>query len=578
MLKPALAAFVLSGVAGLAVAPSRGVAEDSAPKRRGAVEVVASKPTTETAAALAAAAELVAAGDPFFGRFFARGWPTTPEIKAATVGGAARASRAALGKYLLGAPPAVPLARSPYTRLELLRLRQELPAGAPESAEALIAARLRLYARAAGLGEPSRRAPAVPLFPAETAAAPGDGGGGGATTPVAIDLEAIGAALVAEVRWAERLLVRRGPPGTPGGDLLGETPADGFDGLLYLTLAVAQLASLKHQAAFDGKALGPVPVGDYDPYDAPRWFPHRLGVKGFGPEGTPDLIVLDPESRLADQAWLLLGAAELAALAGPGRGDAAPPVFGPLRVGDVRDEVFPQTTHVLARDVARFVFQNLAALHFDATPGRPTLVSEAGPGGRGTRLATADAALALVALEAAARIFSEDTRLKGEVRKLIYAQATFLADRQREDGSFPAEFQLAAKPEGAGGGAAGAASPAASARAQALAVRGLLAAFRASEEERFKAAALKAASFLERRCYDPWAALYLDAVEPAAGAPVAIGARDAAALLGALREVATDLGSIEALYRYRDLWRTLVGLGVVAPDGDLAEVEVKVGR
>lgn len=552
----------LAVVAGAALAAD--VPED-ARRKKGEVLVLSRTPVDDPAEALFAAAELARAGGGFFDSLFARGLATDPAVRAATAEGAERAARAVLSRYVLRGN-GLPLHSSSYARKDYERLKAAGAAGIGTTPRELVDQRIRIFARAAGLREiPKGLSPVY----AEAALREGLGGRKGAS-PV-IDSAALGFGLLAEARLAGRLAgVRRADASgeLKAGGPIGESPEAGFEGLLLLYCAEAKLHSLRTLFPSDGAAFAPATLVDYDPFTAPRYYPRALLVRDPGEAGDPALDVAEKPGRLADAAAMLLGAAELARLADPARSPDTAPLFGALRAGDVKEEIFPVALAALAKDMVRFFFRNLAALHFDPAPERLVFMAEAFPGGRGTRMASADAALAILALEAATETFPDDQRLRAEAKKLVKSQA---------------EVFLAAPPEGLAAsldfGAAKAPPVAPELAGEFLEVEALLAAARVTGEERFAEGARKLARALERRRFDPWADLYLGEPQGSDGS-FTLGPRDGPAMLGTLRELAAaGPAAAEAVNRFRGVYAALAKAGALPrEDGECAAVKLRVKR
>ncbi len=547
---PILLVLVAASAALAGDAPKGGGAAspEDVRRKKGELVIVEKAPAVEPAEALALAAELGRAGGDLYTALFARGWSTGPGIRAATADGAERSARAIAARTML-AGRGLPLLGSRYAFVEHARAKA---AGerVPGVVRDFYAQRLGAFARAAGLDAAPKEAAAPVYLPL--------GASGNARA------DAVGLGILASVRLAAELAGDRRQD--RGQAVVGASPEAGFEGLCHLALAAAQLQALRSHLAFDGKAFVEAALVDYDPSAAPRWFPHEAKVLRTGEDdGAPAFEVADPKSRLFDQAAILLGACEFARLRDAARSPSTAGLFGPMKeAGDVRDELFSPGLATGARDIARFVFRNLAALHFDPGPGRLTFVSEASPEGKGARVDLADAALAVVALDAAHDLFADDAKIRAEVKKLLVSQAQFLHGKRRPDGSLPGAFDLA----GGGGDAP------ASLAAEALAIQAFLAAARTTGDEKYLAAALALARSLEARRYDPWVALYLG-TDPAAEA--ALAPADQAFALGALRDLALEAKAPEALDRFRDFYQALETAGAFA-EGRAATLRVKVSR
>lgn len=513
--RPVRAAFAISIASILVLGPALLIAAADSPedvrRRKGELQVVAREAVAAPEQVLPLAAELARAGSPLYATLFARGWATGPTIRAATAEGADKVARALAQKLLLEGD-GLPVSGSRWIYSEHARMKSGGDR-APATPRDLLDQRISVLARVAGLGSTPKGIKAVYAPASEKGTLRGD---------------ALGWALVTAARL--------------GGE-------GGFEGYVLLQGAAAELDFLRRQYAFDGTAFVESTLIEYDPFTRPRYFPHAARIVKTGEDdGAPVLEVADKASRLGDQAALLLGASLLA------------------RISGAPEEAFPATTASLARDLARFIFRNLAALHFDPSPGRVTFISEAAIGKRGDRVDLADAALAIVAIEAFHEAIPDDAKLRAEAKKLLTAQAVTLLGALAPDGSMPQALELD-----------GGAKPAAPARlgTEALAVQAFLAAARATGEDRWLAAAQRLARSMDARRFDPWAELYLD-TDPAAEA--VIGPTDTAFLVGALRDIALDAKAPEGIERLRDVWQSLSRAGAFDPPSEAKSLRVRAVR
>jgi hypothetical protein len=509
-MRKALFAAILFGAA--LAARADGV--DEARRRKGEVLAKAGPAAIDPGEALFAAAELSRAGGELYETLFSRGLRSDRAAFLATQEGADRSARAVAGHLLIRAGRGLPLSASPLARPDF------------ERRIAAIAARAGLDPVPAGL---------APVYAVSTERAEG----------AAIGSGALGFGLLAAVRLGVRLAA-------------SSDAAERFEGSLLLFCAAAEIEALPRLVC-DGKGVVPAATfADYDPYGGPRYFARLYAVRDAE---APLFAVEDATSRLADAAAILLGAAEYARAGAAGDSQ-------PARPAERRPELFPKEVVKTARDLVRLSFRNMAALHFDAGAGRLAFMAEARPGEKTPRTVLFDAALALLALEAAAETFPDDPGLRGEARKLAASQSDFFLARMRgTGGALLEEIDFASKKTApASGSLAG----------EALAVRGLAAAARLTGEARFAEAARELARALERR-WDPWASLYLG--EPSHGGPFVLAPRDGAALLSMLGDLV--LGGVpEAADRLVELEAGLARVGALprAEDGACAAIEVEVRR
>jgi hypothetical protein len=326
------------------------------------------------------------------------------------------------------------------------------------------------------------------------------------------------------------------------GTYLGGVSLEGWQGLLMLEeIENKSVFLLEGLTTADGSALGGFgSVGaavDYD-YAAPlRWWPAAVAVTETPTAPSPDqdrkyfprpsaLAIQSSESRLYDIAGLLGGFATYYAMTDASNAELGgsqqfrATFDGSPYAADDQAPDGEDSPHDRALGVLKIAIVNLDRLHFDAANG--VLVDTATPGGggvtRGTTVSTFDAAYSIVALRTAYRALSsslslysndtpdalgapiplDQTKLDGapfqgslgdRILALIAAQADFLASRLLDDGGAAASsFDLAK-------GARDAAP--ASLEAQASAIRGLLEAYLATSNEKYRQRAAEAYQALE---------------------------------------------------------------------------------
>jgi hypothetical protein len=336
------------------------------------------------------------------------------------------------------------------------------------------------------------------------------------------------------------------------GTFLGDVSLEGWQGLVMLEEMDNKSALLLGGlTTADGVALGGVAsvaaAVDYD-YQAPlRWWPAAVAVTEATTAPTPaearkyfpaptKLAVQSAGSRLADLAALAGGFGEVFALtdgrnAEIGGSQAFRATFdgAPFAADDgVADG--EDTLHDRALGIVKMALVNLDRLHFDEA--HAVLVDTATPTGaavqRGAQVSTARTAYSIVelrtalrALDASLTLYSNDlpdthglpsaldlAKLDGtkggslveRTRFLLAAQADFLADHLLDDGGLAADgYDLAA-------GARDPAPP--SLEAQASAVRGLLEAYLATSDERYRQRAMAGYAALEKHFWMADAGVY----------------------------------------------------------------------
>jgi hypothetical protein len=180
----------------------------------------------------------------------------------------------------------------------------------------------------------------------------------------------------------------------------------------------------------------------------------------------------------------------------------------------------------------------MIAMHFD--PIRQTFVSEWANGERGKDILARDAGMALVALANAYESFHDDDDIRQAARKMLDLQAQFLSEYlQRDDGGFTEGYNIETS--------AHSEEPRAL-TSQTLAIRGLLAAHKITENQSYQDSALSSMNFMNEVLWSPASKMYRSAegLDLSSYTPL-----DIAATLGALREVVLARGDNDALQRFK---------------------------
>ncbi|HZS38090.1 MAG TPA: hypothetical protein VFF06_14735 [Polyangia bacterium] len=328
-------------------------------------------------------------------------------------------------------------------------------------------------------------------------------------------------------------------PGSPG-VYLGDITLEGFQGLLMLDELDNKMAALLGLLlTSDGAKLGGFASTKdaiaYDYASPVRWWPSAITVdedgatppligqswKYFPQPRYPSMQVTTPASGLRGLSALLGAASELFALtdfnnAAVGGLPSSRATFdGDPLPADNQLPDGEETPHDRALAVIKIAAIDLDRLHFDAQHN--VLVDSAQPNARGTRVTTVDAAYAIVALRTALRaiastltLYSNDTPdtrgletaldaapltgapapMPARMLALLRAQADFLAARLvNADGSVVNYVDLASGPDP---------SPTAL-ESEAAAIRGLLDAYLATSDEKYRDAAIRVYADLDKR-------------------------------------------------------------------------------
>ncbi|UCD56354.1 MAG: hypothetical protein JSV16_11020, partial [Candidatus Hydrogenedentota bacterium] len=268
------------------------------------------------------------------------------------------------------------------------------------------------------------------------------------------------------------------------------------------------------------------------------YYPHQILVELSYPEDVPpapaSYQVVDPSSRLFDQASLLLGTSEFYHFSDPKIEDNWDAVFGSPAEG----ALFPPEPHNTAKGLTGVVLKNSVAMHFDSV--RQTFVSAWANGERGKTISSLDAGMMLLALANVYNAFHDDEEIRQGAQKMLERQAQFLSEyMQLPDGGFVESYDIETS-----------AHSKVSRRlaSQAMAIRGLVAAYRVTEDSGYLESALSALNFMNEKLWSSAAKMYRSAegVELSRYSPL-----DIAATLGALREVVLVKQDNEALKRFK---------------------------
>jgi hypothetical protein len=342
---------------------------------------------------------------------------------------------------------------------------------------------------------------------------------------------ALGLSLYNQSLWAEYFL-----GSNHGENLLGNDAVEGYIGSILVAEAVSKMHFLKAEVAFDGRKLGEVNPFAYEA--KLMYYPHQINVELSYPDDAPpkpiSYQVGDPSSHLFDQASLLLGLSEFYHFSDPKIEDNWDSVFGSSSEG----ALFPPQPHRTAKGLSGVVLKNMIAMHFD--PIRQTFVSEWANGERGKDILARDAGMALVALANAYESFHDDDDIRQAARKMLDLQAQFLSEYlQRDDGGFTEGYNIETS--------AHSEEPRAL-TSQTLAIRGLLAAHKITENQSYQDSALSSMNFMNEVLWSPASKMYRSAegLDLSSYTPL-----DIAATLGALREVVLARGDNDALQRFK---------------------------
>ncbi len=341
---------------------------------------------------------------------------------------------------------------------------------------------------------------------------------------------------------------------------LGVSAADGFNGVILTEMSLDKLLILQEQLGFDGKKLGVKFGPDYDPAKKPIWFAHKVAVKQNHKNGVNNIAslkVTDSSSTLRDTWMLLWPLSEFYAFtdqrtANTAQNPAFTAVFDghPFAAapkvntdGNTKTDVVANDAFSVASNMSNLTFKNLAALHFNQKAG--TFVTRY-DGKQNAQVDTFDAAYTLVALSIYQR--AQDALPVGyaaadggdvdlatpqgkQALAMIKAQADFIVEKlTAANGLVNDGLTLN-----------GDVNKSQSVDAQFAAIRGLVAAFLATEDTGYKQAARNIYLAVEKQMFD--AELGTWATVP--GKATVHTPYTAAAISGGLRETMLHLTNEE---------------------------------
>ena len=236
---------------------------------------------------------------------------------------------------------------------------------------------------------------------------------------------ALGTAMLKDVMWSQDFL--GGMHTTAGNEevdakhatmdhsstyALGVSAPDGMNGMILTEMIWDRLLTLQQRFGYDGKQLGASITPQYSAQQ-PIWFPHQIQVietTRHGLKAIDQLKVTDSRSTLRDTWQLLWPLSEFFAFSDQRLAnrqqnpaflavfDGAPFAATPAqnKDNDPKNDVLANDPFSLASNLSHLVFENLATLHFNTTSG--VFVDEHNGTQQGQHVTTYDVAYSLVAL------------------------------------------------------------------------------------------------------------------------------------------------------------------------------------
>lgn len=342
-----------------------------------------------------------------------------------------------------------------------------------------------------------------------------------------IDMGGVGQAMLKKVLWAKFFLRRNHTDADfPGRTFIGNNAEDGFRGGMLTLQAVSTMLMTK-AALFCGPSeencLTGIDPTAYKPADGVHYIPHEiyptLVYQGDLPVRQYDFSAQDRTSRLWDVASWLWATTEYFDYSNPRQATNWRGVFGYNTPYD--GSVMDQKYSLLARALANVQLDNLESMH--AVNG--VLAATWDPKtGVGSSTQLSDLSLAMVALEDYAGHMDREPERRNRATALLRRQGEFLLTVAAKDGSYTQSYRLA---DGVAEGKRDMTS-------QAFAIRGLLAAYHATKDNRYLAAAQRTYATWNRDFWDSQAWLFRN--EPGS-AQVTYTPVDVGAALGAMREM-----------------------------------------
>lgn len=340
---------------------------------------------------------------------------------------------------------------------------------------------------------------------------------------------------------------------------LGVSAADGFNGVILTEMSIDKLLILQDKLGFDGKNLGAKFGPDYDA-KKPVWFAHKVAVQETENNGVNQLdklTVTDGASTLRDTWMLLWPVSEFYAFTDQRTANTAQnPAFNAVFDGkpfaaapaknidsNASNDVVATDAFSVASNIANLSFQNMANLHFNQSAG--TFVTKY-DGKQNAQVDTFDAAYSIVALSIYQR--SQDalpvgyasaeggdvnlaTKQGKQALAMIKAQADYIVKTLTAKNGLVADGATVGK----------SVSKAQSLETQFAAIRGLAAAYLATNDASYKQAARNIFLAVEKNMFD--AELGTWAQTP--GKATIHTPYTAAAISGGLRAVMLNLANEE---------------------------------
>ncbi len=348
------------------------------------------------------------------------------------------------------------------------------------------------------------------------------------------------------------------PDFDPDNDIFyGGNNLDGFTGQVLTAVSINKTLLLINQLAYDGTNLGAVNPATYDPTNGIQYFPTKIAVTessvlGTLPPQASSFTVTDENSNLFDQLSFLLASVSFKNMMNPDdNSDAAHLAYHQVFDGYPFPADMATTGTAgpfdLMTGASKVVFLNLMAMHYNAS--EVTFVDDSSLNGAGqpvmgNTISTENASYTIVTLSK----FSDEfigTPLKPAADAALIAQADFiLANLKDSNGGFYNSYTTGVGPS----------TDAKTLTASSAVIRGLYAAYQATNNAIYLTEANNAYNFLINNFYIPSSKVFRTEFDNDAAT---YNPMNLAVLSGALREASLVGAQTDAAQIYTRTFKNI---------------------
>ena len=359
-------------------------------------------------------------------------------------------------------------------------------------------------------------------------------------------------------------------PGSPDFDpdnniFYGGNNLDGYIGQVLTAVSINKTMHLINNLAYDGTDLGAINPATYDPADGIQYFPTKIGITeelvlGTLPPKAATYTVDDENSMLFDQISYLLATTNFKNMMNPDdNSDSAHLAYHEVFDGFPFPAAMSQTGNPGPFDMmmgtGKIIFLNLMAMHYNSSEG--TFVNSASLDGSGQPVMSDDISLvnASYMLVALAKFATEyaGTPLQPVADASLIEQADFIINNLKDtaNGGYFNSYTIGS----------GADTSAKTLMSNAAVVRGLYAAYQATNNATYLTEANNAYTSLITNFYIPEGKVFktLMGDDTATYTP-----HNLAILTGALREAGLIGGQAEASIIYSRVFKTVFNKMILA--------------